>query len=411
MPFKKNVNAVNKMSDTSYLYEKLIIVNGHKTKALIDTESSCTLVRTSVVEKHSMIVSVTSDHVLKDFAGQSVISNRSTACEIKIMNTVVRVNAIVVPDNYLTYDVIVGRDFLEQEHIMIVKRGKELMFKQLPAIKRVDKNIDVNFSDVQRDDTIIIRTDANEEVKQQCAALIWEFRDCVSFSIKDLGKTDATMLNIRCTSEIPVNYRPYRLSESEKQVTREIVRELLINNIIRESNSPYASPILLVKKKNNEYRLCIDYRKLNAITIKDKYSMPLIEEQIDKLGGNRYFTGLDLASGYYQVPVAADSIEKTAFITPEGHYEFLRMPFGLTNAPAVFQQLMDRVLNTLKNSIAFPYLDDVIIPSRTIEEGMTRLRQVLETFRMHHLTLKLEKCSFFSQFIEYLEREISEQGV
>lgn len=92
--------------------------------------------------------------------------------------------------------------------------------------------------------------------------------------------------------------------------------------------------------------------------------MPLIEEQIDKLGGNRYFTGLDLASGYYQVPVSANSIEKTAFVTPEGHYEFLRMPFGLTNAPAVFQRLMDKVLSNLKNSIAFPYLDDVIIPSK-----------------------------------------------
>lgn len=123
------------------------------------------------------------------------------------------------------------------------------------------------------------------------------------------------------------------------------------------------SPILLVKKKNGEHRMCIDFRKLNAITIKDKYPMRLIEEQIDKLGGYKYFTGLDLASGYYQVPVAEDSIAKTAFVTPEEHYEFLRMPFGLTNTPAVFQRLMDQVLGNLKNSVAFPYLDDVIIPS------------------------------------------------
>lgn len=110
------------------------------------------------------------------------------------------------------------------------------------------------------------------------------------------------------------------------------------------------------------------------------------------------------------MPVAKDSIAKTAFVTPEGHYEFLRIPFGLTNAHAVFR-LMDKVLENLKNSVAFPYLDDVMIPSRTIEEGVTRLRQVLSTFRTHHLTLKLEKCTFFAESIDYLGREISEQGI
>jgi len=99
--------------------------------------------------------------------------------------------------------------------------------------------------------------------------------------------------------------------------------------------------------------------------------MPLIKDQIDKLGGNNYFTGLDLASGYYQVLVIADSVEKTAFVTLKSHYKFLCMPFRLTNAPAVFQQLMDHVLGSLKNSIAFPYLNDVIIPSKTIDEGMS----------------------------------------
>lgn len=197
------------------------------------------------------------------------------------------------------------------------------------------------------------------------------------------------------------------MPEKEKHIARDIIQELITNEIIRESTLPYASPIILVKKKNGEHRICVDFRKLNAVTIKDKYPMTLIDEQIDKLGGNRYFTGLDLASSYYQVPVETDSIEKTAFIIPKGHYEFLRMLFGLTNAPAVFQRLMDTVLKDLKNTIAFPYLDDVIIPSKTIEEGLSRLRQVLDVFRTH-LTLKLEKCSFFLESIEYLGREINE---
>lgn len=389
---KKDVNAVGKVNGASNLYERSIIINGRKVKGLIDTGSACTLIRTSVVEKYSMAVTITSDSVLRGFAGQMITSNRSTRCEIRVMDAVARVDAIVVSDNHLIYDVIVGRDFLEQEHIITVKKGNKLTFKQLPAINVKDENIvDVNYSSIRKDDTITIPTGAiSEEARQQGTALLEGFRECISLSMSELGKTDAASLSIRCTSDVPIVYRPYRLAENEKSIVRNITQELLDNDIIRESNSPYASPILLIKKKNGEYRMCVDFRKLNAVTIKDKYPMPLIEEQIDKLGGNKYFTGLDLASGYYQVPMAADSIEKTAFVTPENHYEFLRMPFGLTNAPAVFQRLMDKILGTFKNSIAFPYLDDVIIPSRTVEEGVARLRQVLNTFRTHHLTLKLE---------------------
>lgn len=189
------------------------------------------------------------------------------------------------------------------------------------------------------------------------------------------------------------------------------MQELLDNGIIRESDSPYASPILLVKKKTGDYRMCVDFRKLNAITVKDKYPLPLIDDQIDKLKGQRYFTTLDLASGYYQVPLTDEAIPKTAFVTPDGHYEFLRMPFGLTNAPAVFQRMVNKALGTLKDTIAFPYMDDIIIPSKTVEEGLQRLRQVLTALRKNNLTLILSKCTFLETTVEYLGREISEKGV
>jgi len=114
--------------------------------------------------------------------------------------------------------------------------------------------------------------------------------------MKDLGRTNAASLSIRCTTDVPVVYRPYRLAEPEKQVLRDIVSELLTHGIFQKSTLPYASPVVLVRRSSGEYRMCIDYRKLNAVTIKDKYPMPLIEDQIDKLDGNRYFMGLDLAS-------------------------------------------------------------------------------------------------------------------
>ncbi|KAL0852151.1 hypothetical protein ABMA28_000388 [Loxostege sticticalis] len=136
------------------------------------------------------------------------------------------------------------------------------------------------------------------------------------------------------------------MSESEKLATREIVDELLKNDIIQESNSPYASPVLLVDKPSGEKRMCVDYRSLNKITVKEKYPMPIVEDLIDKLKGCKYYTSLDLKSGYYQINVHKDSIAKTAFITPDGHYEFRRMPFGLCNGPSVFQRLMNTVLAT-----------------------------------------------------------------
>ena len=157
--------------------------------------------------------------------------------------------------------------------------------------------------------------------------------------------------------------------------------------------------------------MCVDFRRLNAVTIKDKYPLPLIEDQIDRLGGYVYFTTLDFASGYYQVPITEDPIEKTAFVTPDAHYEFVRMPFGLSNAPAVFQRLIDEVLGKLKNKDAFAYMDDIIIPSVTIKQGLERLKLVLDVLRQNNLTLKLIKCSFLKQKIDYLGQKISAEGV
>jgi hypothetical protein len=181
-----------------------------------------------------------------------------------------------------------------------------------------------------------------------------EFNDRITTSMANLFKTNSAQLVIKYITDEPVIYHPYRLPEAEKKILQGIIDELLNNEIIRESNSPYASPILLVKKKTGVYQMCVDYRRLNAVTIKNQYPLPLIDEQLDRLGGNHYFTTLDVASGFYQVPVEEDSIVKTAFVTPESHYEFLRMPFGLTNAPSVFQRLMNNVLGQLKKYCCIP---------------------------------------------------------
>lgn len=201
------------------------------------------------------------------------------------------------------------------------------------------------------------------------------------------------------------------MSEAERAVTRELVEDLKTNNIIRESRSPYANPAILVNKPNGEKRLCIDYRALNKVTVKEKYPMPITEDLISRLYCAKIFTSLDLKSSYYHVKCSENTIPKTAFITSDGHYEFLRMPFGLCNAPSVFQRLMDVVLGKLRFESIICYMDDLLIATETLDENVQQLENVFEILQKNGLTINLDKCHFFKASIDFLGYNISADGV
>ena len=186
---------------------------------------------------------------------------------------------------------------------------------------------------------------------------------------------------------------------------------MLANDIIRPSSSPYGSPILLVKKKDSDYRFCVDYRKLNDNTVKDRYPLPRIDETIDTLHGAKYFSTLDLASGYWQIELDEESKPKTAFTTEFGHFEFNRMPFGLQNAPSSFQRLMNYVFREELNVFVLVYLDDIIVFSRTLEEHFRNLETVFQRLREAGLKLKLKKCSFVKNSVPYLGHIVSAEGL
>lgn len=237
--------------------------------------------------------------------------------------------------------------------------------------------------------------------------LLSKFKECFSSGMHDLGFTTETEMVIQLKDSDPVVYRPYRLSFSQRKKVQAMINELLECGIVQESNSPYASPIVLVQKKTGDMRLCVDYRALNNKTRRDHYPLPRIEDLLDRLSGQIIFTTLDLASGYHQIPIAKDSIEKTAFVTPDGQYEYTRMPFGLANAPAVFQRLIHKVLNKFKIKHAIVYMDDILIPASSVDEGFARLEEVLLALKNCGLTLKMEKCHFFKESIDFLGFEIT----
>lgn len=209
----------------------------------------------------------------------------------------------------------------------------------------------------------------------------------------------------------PVNVKPYRYTPAQKSEIKTQLSDMLKNGIIKQSTSPCASPVLLVKKKDGPWRFCIDYRHLNAITVKNKHPLLIVDELIDELANAKWFSKLDLRSGYHQICIADGDTHKTAFKTHNGLYEFLVIPFGLTNAPATFQSIMNTVFAPLLRKGVLVFMDDILIYSSTLEEHCALLKQVLEILRENKFYVKMSKCSFAQQTIEYLGHCISGQGV
>ncbi|WVZ76068.1 LOW QUALITY PROTEIN: hypothetical protein U9M48_024070 [Paspalum notatum var. saurae] len=210
----------------------------------------------------------------------------------------------------------------------------------------------------------------------------------------------------------PIAKRPYRMAPIEQEEVKKNIDELLAKGYIRPSSFPWAFPVLLVEKKDtNEKRICVDYRALNEVTIKNKYPLPRIDDLFDQLQGAYAFSKIDLRSGYHQLKIRPSDIPKTAFTTKYGLYEYLVMSFGLTNAPAYFMHLMNRVFMDYLDKFIVVFIDDILIYSKTEEENEVHLRLVLQRLREHKLYAKLKKCEFWIDVVPFLGHIISKGGI
>ena len=251
----------------------------------------------------------------------------------------------------------------------------------------------------------------SEYEAQQLRALVLEYADVFALDTTELGSTKIVQHSIETGDNHPCRQPVRRIPFALREKVDQMVADMLKQGVIRESKSPWASPIVLVAKKDGSTRFCVDYRRLNSITKMDVFPLPRVDESLDLLANSKYFSTLDLCSGYWQVKMAPESVEKTAFITHSGLYEFTVMPFGLCNAPATFQRLMETVLAGLTRNVCLDYIDDILVLGATFTDHLENLRKVFERLREAGLRLKPSKCHLSKREVSYLGYVVSAEGI
>ena len=249
------------------------------------------------------------------------------------------------------------------------------------------------------------------EQKQVVAQLLKDLKSVFAENSSDLGRTTVAEHEINTGDAVPIKQRPRRTPISFRGEEEKEIQSMLDKGVIKESSSPWSSPVVLVRKKDGSTRFCVDYRHLNEVTRKDSYPLPRMEDCFDSLTGSKFFSTMDLASGYWQIKMKDTDQAKTAFVTRSGLYEFLVMPFGLVGAPSTFERCMETVLRQLQWQTCLVYLDDVIVFSSDFSDHVHHLKEVLTRLKSAGLKLKPAKCHFFQRQVAFLGHVVSESGI
>lgn len=307
----------------------------------------------------------------------------------------------VVPNFTMTSPIILGRSFLKLNNLSLIENKNNQDIQDIFNIDVSDNNIEPKY-------------EINHSIPNLFKTRLFYLVSGLSQEgvVKPIENESPVQCTIRLAKDDPFFCTPRRLSLRDNISVRNILNDLLSNNIIRPSQSQFSSPIVLVKKKNGDVRMCIDYRTLNKQTLRENYPLPLIEDQLVKLHNKKYFSCLDLKNGFYHVKMSTESIHLTSFVTPHGQFEFTKMPFGLRNAPSIFQRFINSIFRELidSNEIML-YMDDIMVATNDLEENVHILEKVFCLIRQFGLTLNLAKCKFFVDEVNYLGYRVDSRGI
>jgi hypothetical protein len=251
----------------------------------------------------------------------------------------------------------------------------------------------------------------SEKRKKIFRELIEEFKEICALNNTKLGETNVVKHQINTGNNEPIAMKPYKADIEKRKIIKDEIEKMEKAGIIRKGYGPWASPVVIVGKKDGSKRFCIDYRKINNITITDAHPLPRIDDLLEQMRMAKWFTTMDLASGYWQIAMEEEDKVKTAFTCPFGLYEFNRMPFGLKNAPPTFQRLMNDILKEFLDEFVVVYIDDILIYSENFEEHIEHIRKVFEKLREVKLKIKLKKCKFCEENIGFLGHIVGKDGL
>lgn len=384
-------------------------------QALLDTGSPVSFVQSKFIPPVFMenICNVHTAFVGINGSRMDIIGKVSVSMVVRNYMPV-QMQILVVRNDTMRSAAILGRDFIGRYGLRLIPSRNESKSEKNKEEPRSEFENELSeLMAIETDDGAAeFEVDVNPVLTKAYSRVIKSLiKECQVRKGEPLISSPIEM-TIRLSKEPSFYCAPRRLSYLEKEKVRIILDDLLEQQIIRPSNSEFTSPIVLARKKDGSVRMCVDYREVNKITLRDNYPLPLIEDQIDSLHGKRFFSSLDLKDGFHHVRMSEESIKYTSFVTPLGQFEYLRMPFGLKNAPSVFQRYINSIFRELidANEVQI-YMDDILIATASLEEHMRILAEVFRLIKVHSLSLKLSKCKFVFEEIDYLGYRVSAAGI